>query len=146
MTTYLLDTNVVVRLLAPSAPEHSSVREAIRRLWIGGHTMVLAPQVLVELWVVATRPVEVNGFGWDPSKVGEAISLLRQQFGLLDERPEAFERWLTLVKSSQIRGKRSHDVRLAALALSHGVTEIITLNMTDYAGLPDVHAVHPSTV
>jgi len=66
VTTYLLDTNVVVRLLEPAAPEHVLVREAIRRLLLEGHTLVLAPQVLTELWVVATRPVDVNGFGWPP--------------------------------------------------------------------------------
>lgn len=145
MSTYLLDTNVVVRLLEPSAPEHTMVRDALRRLWTEGHSLVLASQVLVELWVVATRPLDVNGFGWEPGKVGEAISALRQQFGFLDERPEVFERWLSLVMSAQVRGKRSHDARLAALALSHGVTDILTLNTADYAGLTGIRAIRPSS-
>ena len=68
MTTYLLDTNVVVRLMEPAAPEHTTVEDAIRRLIRAGHALVLAPQVLTEFWVVATRPVEVNGFGWPPTR------------------------------------------------------------------------------
>jgi predicted nucleic acid-binding protein len=146
VSTYLLDTNVVVRLLEPSAPEHDTIRDAIRRLWVDGHALVLAPQVLVELWVVATRPVEVNGFGWDPDKTAGAISLLRQQFGLLTEGPEAFERWLALVEGAKVRGKRAQDARLAAVLLSHGLSEILTLNTADYASLPGLSARHPSTV
>ena len=144
MSTYLLDTNVVVRLMEPSAPEHTLVKEAIRRLVLDGNSLVLAPQVLTELWVVATRPVDVNGFGWPPSKTADAITRLRGQFTLLDEGPETFERWLALVEGASVRGKRAHDARLAALVLSHGLTHILTLNAADFADLPGITAVHPS--
>lgn len=118
MTTYLLDTNVVVRLMEPAAPEHGTVKEAIRRLLAAGHQLVLAPQVLIELWVASTRPVEVNGFGWPPAKAAAVIMQLRSQFPLLDDRPETFDRWLALVEATQVRGKRAHDARLAAVMLS----------------------------
>jgi len=45
VTAYLLDTNVVVRLMEPAAAEHEMVKEAIRRLIRAGHALVLAPQV-----------------------------------------------------------------------------------------------------
>ena len=146
MTTYLLDTNVVVRLLEPSAPEHGLVKDAIRRLLLDGHALVLAPQVLTELWVVATRPVEVNGFGWSPSKTADTIARLRGQFALLAEGPDVFERWLALVEAAGVRGKRAHDARLAALLLSNGLTHVLTLNTADFIGLPGITVVHPSTV
>jgi predicted nucleic acid-binding protein len=146
VTTYLLDTNVVVRLMEPAAPEHAMVRDAIRHLITAGHTLVLAPQVLTELWVVATRPVEVNGFGWHPSKTADVIARLRSQFVLLDEGPAVFERWLAMVQATNVRGKCAHDARLAALMLSQGVTSILTLNTTDFDGLPGVSALHPSAV
>jgi predicted nucleic acid-binding protein len=146
VTTYLLDTNVVVRLLEPSAPEHNLVVDVIRRLLQNGHTLALAPQVLTELWVVATRPVDVNGFGWPPSKTAEAIVSLRGQFPLLTEGPGTFERWLSLATGAEIRGKRAHDARLAALLLSNGLTQILTLNTSDFEGLPGIAAVHPASV
>jgi predicted nucleic acid-binding protein len=146
VTRYLLDTNVVVRLMEPAAPEHAMVKEAIRRLIAAGQALVLAPQVLTEFWVVATRPVEVNGFGWHPSKTADVITRLRSQFVLLDEGPAAFERWLTLVEAAKVRGKRAHDARLAAVMLSQGVTSILTLNTADFDGLPGVTALHPSAV
>ena len=144
--SYLLDTNVVVRLMEPAAPEHTIVRKAIHRLIQAGNTLVLAPQVLTELWVVATRPVEVNGFGWSPSATSAVIAHLRGQFSLLEEGPATFERWLALVKEAEIRGKRAHDARLAAVALSQGINQILTLNPADFQGLQGVVAVVPSTI
>jgi PIN domain. len=146
VTTYLLDTNVVVRLLEPSAPEHKLVADVIRRFLLDGHALVLAPQVLTELWVVATRPIDVNGFGWTPSKTADAIARLRGQFPLLEEGPDIFERWFALVVGVGVRGKRAHDARLAALLLSNGLTQILTLNTADFEGLPGITAVHPSAV
>jgi predicted nucleic acid-binding protein len=144
VTTYLLDTNVVVRLMEPSAAEHVQVENAVRSLIAAGNTLVLAPQVLTELWVVATRPMEVNGFGWPPSKAADVVARLRMQFPLLDEGPPAFERWLALVASAEVRGKRAHDARLAAVMLSQEVTHILTLSTADFDGLPSITAVHPS--
>ena len=146
MTTYLLDTNVVVRLMEPSAPEHVQVGNAVRSLIAAGNTLVLAPQVLIELWVVATRPVEVNGFGWPPSKAADVVTRLCKQFPLLDEGHPTFARWLALVASAEVRGKRAHDARLAAVMLSQEVTHILTLNTADFDGLPGITVVHPSAV
>jgi hypothetical protein len=79
--------------MEPAAAEHTIIKETVRRLIESGHEVVLAPQVLTELWVVATRPVEVNGFGWSPAATSEVITRLRSQFPLLDEGPATFERW-----------------------------------------------------
>lgn len=98
------------------------------------------------MWVVATRPTEVNGFGWHPHKTAEVISRLRGQFVLLDEGPAAFERWLALVNAAEIRGKRAHDARLAAVMLSQGVTHVLTLNTADFDGLPGITALNPSAI
>jgi predicted nucleic acid-binding protein len=124
VSTYLLDTNIVVRMMEPAAPEHAIVVNAM----------------------VATRPVEVNGFGWSPGATVAVIARLRSQFPLLEEGPATFERWLALVEAAEIRGKRAHDARLAAIILSHGMSQILTLNPSDFHGLQGVVAVVPSTV
>jgi predicted nucleic acid-binding protein len=146
VSTYLLDTNVVVRLMEPAAPEHTIVRNAVHRLLEAGDTLVLAPQVLTELWVIATRPVEVNGFGWSPAATSAVIARLRGQFPLVEEGPATFERWLALVEAAEIRGKRAHDAHLAAVMLSQGISQILTLNPVDFQGMQGVVAVLPSTI
>jgi predicted nucleic acid-binding protein len=146
VTAYLLDTNVVVRLMEPSAPEHTVVSNAIRKLIREGHMLFLAPQVLTELWVVATRPAEANGFGWSPSKAADVVARVRSRFATLDDGPAAFERWLALVQSAEVCGKRAHDARIAAVMLSHDVTCVLTLNTADFETLPGITAVHPASV
>jgi predicted nucleic acid-binding protein len=62
MTTYLIDTNVLLRSVQGKSAEHPSVVSAIALLLEKGEELFLAPQVLVEFWAVATRPVDANGF------------------------------------------------------------------------------------
>lgn len=144
MSRVLLDTNIVLRLLDRTASEHQVCVNAIEALLIRGDEPCLAPQVLIEFWVVATRPVNVNGFGWTATQVIDAISHLRGLFLLLDDTSAIFEAWLALV-SSGVSGKRAHDAKLAAFMQVHGISEILTLNGADFKDFP-VTAVHPDSV
>lgn len=146
MSSVLLDTNILLRLVGRSAPEHPVVLAAIKKLSDRGTTFAIAPQVLVEFWVAATRPVEVNGFGWDPPLVAAALGRLRKRFSLLTEGPELFDRWLSLVERDGVRGKNAHDARLAAIALVHSVPQILTLNVSDFARFAGITAIHPAAV
>ena len=143
MSEILLDTNIALRLLDRNAPEHPVCVQAIKNLLCQGSKLCLAPQVLIEFWVVATRPVNVNGFGWTATQVIDAISHLRGLFLLLDDTPAIFEVWLALV-SSGVYGKRAHDAKLAAFMQVHGISEILTLNGADFKDFP-VTTVHPDS-
>ena len=57
-----------------------------------------------------------------------------------------FDRWLSLVERDGVRGKNAHDARLAAIALVHGVPQILTLNVSDFARFAGVTAIHPAAV
>lgn len=74
-----------------------------------GDEPMIAAQVLVEFWVVATRPVSVNGFGWTVDQTHAALLSFRAQFALLEDTPEVLTRWMALVVSSGVQGKRAHD-------------------------------------
>jgi predicted nucleic-acid-binding protein len=63
MAKYLLDTNVVMRLCHPSDLRYAPAVNAVAYLLTQKHECFLTAQVLVEFWVVATRPIEVNGLG-----------------------------------------------------------------------------------
>jgi hypothetical protein len=66
MSTVVLDTNILLRLANPAAPEHEVCRNAVTVPADAGNTLATAAQVLVEFWVLATRPTDVNGLGWTP--------------------------------------------------------------------------------
>lgn len=128
MTAYLLDTNVVLRLVDRSDPVHVQCRQAVEHLILRGDNPCLAPQVLIEFWVAATRPQGDNGFGWTPDLAQAHVTHLRKLFPLLPDRPEVFDRWLQLVTEHAVLGKQVHDVRLAAFMQVHGVPAVLTLD------------------
>ncbi|NLE39581.1 MAG: PIN domain-containing protein [Pirellulaceae bacterium] len=132
MSRYLLDTNVLLRAAAPKSAHHTAAVESIKRILARGDEMFLVPQVLVEFWSVATRPVEVNGYGW-PAKEAEAkVAELLRQFPLLPEGPAVFPEWLRLVSRHGIIGKQVHDARLIAQLNVHGVSHLLTFNVGDF--------------
>ncbi|MDJ1185628.1 hypothetical protein PMH09_20810 [Roseofilum sp. BLCC_M143] len=76
MTDYLLDTNVVLRFCNVDDRQHDLATAAVGLLLKQGHECFLTAQVLIEFWVVATRPVTVNGLGWSPETTGHFIDEL----------------------------------------------------------------------
>lgn len=80
---YFVDTNIVLRLFDPRAPEHELVRTAVDLLESQSEPLVLSLQVLVETWVVATRPTDRNGLGISPDAAFALITALRQRFAVL---------------------------------------------------------------
>jgi len=146
MASYLVDTNVLLRAVQKAAPEHAIVVSAIAQLTANGVTIYVAPQVLIGFWVVATRPIEVNGFGWDPAFVAAEINRILSQFPLLDERPTIFNRWFKLVSSREIKGRKAHDVRLVALMQSKRITHLLTFNVEDFRGYTSIAPVHPDEI
>ena len=103
----------------------------------------MTPQVLIEFWVVATRPLDANGFGWEPAAAGKALKGFLSIFPLLPDEPQLLDRWLTLVTTFGVRGKRAHDIRLVAIMAIHGVSHILTFNTADFANIGGVVALSP---
>lgn len=133
MTKYLLDTNVVLRFCNPDDLQHHLATEAISCLLNQADESFLTAQVLIELWVVATRPVEVNGLGWTTEKTRNIIDELLNRFPLIEESPQIFSNWLDLVTTNKVMGKRTHDARLIAVMLANRITHLLTFNPSDFA-------------
>lgn len=145
MPAYLLDTNVILRLVDRNDAAHNQCQAAIEALITRGDEPCLAPQVLVEFWVVATRPAQSNGFGWDVATARNAVEGLRAQFALPPEGQELFEEWFRLVATCGVSGKRAHDARLAAFARVHELKAVLTLNPGDFNGL-GIQVLEPASV
>lgn len=143
MTRYLLDTNVVMRFCNSSDVQYSLAVDAISRLLAQEDECLLTAQVLVEFWVVATRPIEVNGLGWSVEQTRSIINQLLERFPLLEETSQIFPNWLNLVANSKVMGKRTHDARIIAAMLVHGVTHLLTFNPTDFAITSSIIITHP---
>ncbi len=111
-----------------------------------GHECVITAQVGIEFWVVATRPVEVNGLGWSVEPTEKKINQLISQFTLIEETESILAQWLELVTRYQIKGKRTHDARLMAVAITSSLTHILTFNPKDFTLTTELIVVHPDEV
>lgn len=89
----LLDSNVVLRLLARSDRQHAVAEEAVAKALRSGYRLQLVPQVVMESWVVLTRPIEVNGFGWPAAVASEALAAIMGRFPVLPENEAVFTTW-----------------------------------------------------
>ena len=108
--------------------------------------MPFPSQVLVEFWCVATRPVDANGFGWEPKRVEKEVRDAIARIPLIDENPVVFDHWLHIVASLEVRGKQVHDARIVAAMQAHGIEHVLTFNGSDYDRYPGITAVHPGSV
>lgn len=68
MTRYLIDTNVLLRLLDFSSTHHLAAKNAVAKLLAQNDVVCVTTQNLIEFWSVATRLTNVNGLDWDTQK------------------------------------------------------------------------------
>lgn len=141
--TYLPDTSVILRLNEPANPVFKIVEQCFEKLREDGEEIVLIPQVLIEFWVVATRPKSVNGQGLTVDEAEEEIQNLQQVFTMLAENEKIFDTWKTLVTKYKVSGKVAHDARIVAAMIVHGIDNILTLNPSDFKRYTEINAVSP---
>jgi predicted nucleic acid-binding protein len=118
----------------------------MRALFRKGSRLCLARQSLVESWVVATRPRDINGFGL--SAQFAAAHLLRAQkvSYILREIDEIYRQWQALVLKYQVLGKAAHDARLVAAMRVHGIENILTYNGADFRRYEGIRVLRPDQV
>jgi predicted nucleic acid-binding protein len=145
MAQYVLDTNVLLRAAAPESAQHPTAVQAVKRLLARGDELLLVPQVLIEFWCVATRPLDVNGYGWTARDAEAEVTKLLEQFPLLPETPDVFDDWLRLVIQHAVVGKQVHDARIVAMLRVHGIANLLTLNVQDFRTY-GIHAVSPEAI
>lgn len=88
--------------------------------------------MLYEYWVVATRPVELNGLGLTTDQARLAVDEFATNLTLLLDERGIFVNWLSLVTDHSVNGKLAHDVRLVAAMVRHGITNFVTFNKQDF--------------
>jgi predicted nucleic acid-binding protein len=146
MTKYLLDTNIILRFANPSDQQHNLVTQAIAILFEQSNECYLTAQVLIELWVVATRPIDVNGLGWSTQQASNVIEQILVRFPLVEETSQVFPIWLNLVTQNEIKGKRTHDARIIAVMLVYNIKHILTLNPSDFKSFSEIITVNPQEI
>jgi predicted nucleic acid-binding protein len=139
----LIDTSTLLRTLQVRHPQYEAAVRAFETLPARGRELHIVPQNLVELWVVATRPVPQNGLGLSTTEAAAELMRLKRMFPLLPDTPAIFSVWESLVIQYRVSGKPAHDARLVAAMQVHGLTAILTFDRTGFSRYAGIEVVHP---
>lgn len=144
--SYLVDTNVLLRLVQKNHPMRPDARRALVTLRKQGEELCITSQNIIEFWAVATRPLDKNGLGLTVEEAAGETRELRRIFKLRPDSPAIFTEWEQLVAKYQVMGKQVHDTRLVAVMKAHGLSHILTFNIDDFKRFTDITPVAPQTV
>lgn len=142
----LLDTNVLVSLANPADRNHSLTVQTIQGLRAQKVSILLAPQILYEFWVVATRDLAANGMGYTPEDCFSLIHQFLSVFPVIEDLPGLLKEWLHLVKNNGCRGKVSHDASIVATMQMHQIQQIITYNGADFNRFSGIQPIDPESL
>lgn len=141
---YLLDTNVLLRLVHTADPRHQSIAGFLNTLKAGGSSFYAAMQNIAEFWNVSTRPIHVNGFGLLPDEAERRLAVIERAVEILSESIASYAEWKQLVKSHKVSGVQVHDARLVAVMHVQGIANIVTFNAEHFTRYPGITAINPT--
>lgn len=129
-----LDTNVLFPALEPSHRNHSRARAFVDGAPPG--EIVVCELVLVEIYVLVRNPAVCRR----PLGASQATALVRRlrtnpAWRLIDYPGGLMERVWRASAAPGFGRRRVLDARLAITLLHHGVHELATANVKDFAGL-----------
>ena len=142
----LVDTSVVIRLFDRRSAEHLRSIQALRILRQRGERACSSAQVVIESWVVMTRPLNVRGLGLSLTEANANVDRIVRLLPPLAEPVDVLNRWRELVVLHNVSGKPAHDARLVAVMLAHGVNRILTHNVADFARYAEITPITPAEI
>jgi predicted nucleic acid-binding protein len=141
--SWLVDTNVLLRLVQPDSPEYAAIRQCTDVLWDRGADLFYTFQNLAEFWNVCTRPAERNGFGFSVAETDQRADLIESKFTLAPDGEATYREWREIVVAQGVSGIQVHDARLVAAMHVHQIEHLLTLNVGDFRRYARVTAVSP---
>ena len=143
---FLVDTNILLRLVQPDSADHEKVRRCVDLLWEQGADLFYTSQNLAEFWNVCTRPSEKNGFGFSIEETDERTAWIEDKLKLAPESEATHKEWRRLVVAHRVCGVQVHDARLIASMHVHGIGKLLTLNVRDFRRYDGIIVVSPCDV
>ena len=144
--SYLIDTNVLLRIAQPTHSMYQTATDAVAALRSRGEEIVLVAQILYEFWVVATRPLADNGLGLTVAETTAEIQKIRGLFQVHPDSAAILPQWEMLVTTLGVMGKNSHDARLVAAMQVHHITHLLTFNDKDFARFAGIIVQTPALI
>jgi predicted nucleic acid-binding protein len=145
-TSYLVDSNVLLRWIKPDDRDYPLVVSAIELALQRGAGLCYTSQNVGEFWNTCTRPLERNGYGLSPQEADRRARFFEDKLRLLPDTLAVHHEWRKLLVTNHVSGVQVHDARLVAAMRVHAVSRILTFNEKDFARYPGIEAIHPRTL
>jgi predicted nucleic acid-binding protein len=146
---YVVDTNVLMRYVEVASTQHGIAANALAVLMASDEVLCVTPQNLIEFWVSATRPITANGLGQAPAQVALLVTRFQTTFTVLPDTAAIFSEWGRIAAGYGVIGKQAHDARLVAAMKAHGVSHLLTFNVSHfnrYAAGEGITVIDPASV
>jgi predicted nucleic acid-binding protein len=95
---YLLDTNILLRLVEPHHERHQEAREALKTLRRQNCVFYILLQNVSEFWNVCTRPSDKNGLGFTIAETDLHLKRFERLFTVLSDTEEVYRYGRSLPK------------------------------------------------
>lgn len=140
-----LDTNILVYARREELPQHAVAKGLLRELAEGSEPWALSWPCIYEFLRVVTHPRVFT----PPTPLAAALddvqSLLHSpSLQVLGEGPAHLSHLGRLARLANVTGNLVHDAHIAALAVEHGVQEIVTAD-ADFARFAGLRVCNPFT-
>ena len=145
-SSYLIDSNILLRWVQPNDTDYPLVTSALDTLVGQNAALCYTSQNVAEFWNACTRPRDRNGYGVSPAEADRLARTFESRLNLLPDNILVHQEWRRLIVENDVRGVQVHDARLAATMLVNGVHRILTFNEKDFVRYGGIEAVHPREV
>ena len=102
--------------------------------------------MLYEYWSVGTRAAEQNGLGFSVEVVAADVERFKRIFSVLRDERGILDPWQQIALDCNAIGKQAHDARLVAAMYRHGLTHLLTFDISDFRRYPDISLLEPQSV
>jgi predicted nucleic acid-binding protein len=129
----LFDAGVFIGALLSGDPRHAEARPLVEAARRGDMSACTTTGILSEVYAALTWQQAQPPH--DPEQAAESVKLLVEPPSMIQVLPgsrEAALRMLELAAKHQLRARRVHDARHAAIAIVAGVTSVFTYDAEDW--------------
>lgn len=140
------DTNLLVYAHRADSPFHAKAKALLSEAAEGAEAWALPWPCIHEFLSIITNPRIFR----TPTPLDEALAQVDAWLSspmvvtLSEEGQGYWEVLASLVRKGRIQGAKVHDARVAALAIFHGVDELLTADR-DFGRFPDLPSRNPLT-
>jgi hypothetical protein len=138
-----VDTNILIYAHREESPWYETAYAVLERLVEDRSDWAIPWPSIHEFLAIVTHPRIYD----PPSTRDQALQQVDEWLGspvvqLLSESTDHWSRLKQLITIGQISGPKTHDAKIAALCLGHGVAELWTVDR-DFSRFPDLTCRNP---